>query len=56
MHSGKKYGTFILWQGSQHPSKHCDWFFHGQDIAIRIVSVEKVIAYVFFYTIYKAKK
>ena len=36
---------FIIWQGK---SEHSDWFFLGQDFAIRTVTVETVISCVFF--------
>ena len=36
---------FIIWQGK---SERSDWFFLGQDFAIRTVSIETVIGCVFF--------
>ena len=36
---------FIIWQGK---SERSDWFFLGRDFAIRTVSVETVISWVFF--------
>ena len=37
--------TIFIWQGKY---KRSDWFFLGQDFAIRTVSVETVISGVFF--------
>ena len=43
-----KYLSIIIWQGKSGQSEHSNWFFLGQDFAIRTVSMEILIGFVFF--------